>query len=120
MYRAKRRKVIEEGFAECGSSEYAPWEGHWAVGEIRKVVETMRVFSNQHLQGCYPALSHVVYGVYQCMFEMHTLWSQSCTHTSHLLQPLFMSDDFSLKCTKALVRVVSFHIVALFTSSYQS
>ena len=29
----KRRKVIEEGFAECGSSEYAPWEGHWPSGK---------------------------------------------------------------------------------------
>ena len=30
MYRMKRRKVIEEGFADCGSNEefeYAPWEG---------------------------------------------------------------------------------------------
>ena len=32
-----------------------------------------------------------------CLFEMHT-WSQSCAHTSHLLQLPFMCDDFSLEC----------------------
>ena len=37
MYRMKRRKVIEEGFADCGSNEefeYAPWEGSgpWKQG----------------------------------------------------------------------------------------
>ena len=67
--------------------------------------ETMCVF-RPNPQGYCHALSlymYVVYAVLQCVFEMHT-WSQSCAHSSHLLQLPFMCDDFSLECREAQSR----------------
>lgn len=65
----KMRKVIEEGFADCGSSEefeYAPWEGSGPGNKEGRSRERQCVFSNQTCKVTavlYHSTPHVVYDV---------------------------------------------------------
>ena len=97
---AVKRVNMHRGRVVRGNKEGRQWRQCVFSNQACKVTATLYHFT-PHYRHWTPHIVYSVLSAVQCIFQMHT-WSQSRTHTSHLLQLLFICLDFSLQCREYL------------------